>query len=152
MSKYIIIFEGVSNSNRTLLLNELIKIIKENYPSANFYDEGLMIHSKRNDILKIIEINEVKIGIESRLEKTGNRISYLNIQDMINEFQCNLIICSAPANLTGIYRNIKNLVVRDNYTIINEKELQFDKNVDSIKYNKLKAKYLFDLIKELQIL
>jgi hypothetical protein len=127
--------EGQGKSETIKLLREILKMKFSNHIENLILDDG--------DVKCILEINKIKIGIESQGDPKSRQGQ--SIIDFINN-NCDIIICASRTsgetekNILNTNNNGYRIIWATNYR---------SKQISNIQLNQNSANHLFEIVKEI---
>jgi hypothetical protein len=140
--KSIIAIWGRPKQGKSDTVKRITKLILSNYPNARFTPLNI---DYAKDIKVLIEINKIKIGIESQGDPNSRIFDSLN---EFSEINCDLIICSTRS-AGGTVNAVHKLTKSDNYNVIWSTNHRSENDHDSL--NDLSAKQVFEMIQNLLV-
>jgi AAA+ ATPase superfamily predicted ATPase len=154
MEKFAIILYGTQNTGKTSSLKEFVYLLSDNYKNAEIRDDKNnnveLKRSNEGDITVVLNIEGKKIGVCSLGDPDSDQIDKIN---NLIECGCDIILTASRTkggtkdDLESTLKNHEFTIIKDSTYFLNNKE----ENVEEFqnKLNKLKAKHLFDLVREI---
>lgn len=143
--KTIVAVWNSANKGKTETLRRLAMLFKEKFPLAVF---SLVDIPVVGDFRLIITLKDIKIAIESQ----GDPNTELHERLMeLDELGCNLIICTCRTKGETV-KAITDMEKECNFETIWTSTYQSTQKVDRVKLNNLKAKHIFELLQEFELL
>ena len=146
MEKTIITIYGRKNEGKSETIKNVCKMILLNFPKATkFPNTDIDYH---NDILIVIQIGEIKIGIESEGDPESRMLNENeSIEDLAKNHKCDIILCASRTSGDTVNRIDKIANQYDYGTIW--KSSYYAPNYNYTVINRIAAEEIINLIKSL---
>lgn len=138
--KTIIAIWHTAEKGKTETVREIAKILIQTFPDINSIDPIPIHVPPKGDFRLVIEINGVKIGLESQGDPNTNLMGRL--RELVVDFECDLIFCTTRTRGETV-NAVENISVEFGFDVIWTSTYQLQRNHTLL--NNLKAKHLIDL-------